>query len=345
MSAYKYDPEFYEAMKLVLDGPPQPIPKDIFDIRDFSNKFMSEINKSDSPPNPEVQRTPFTVPSYDGYDVPVTLFEAKVNAGSGAASAAEQQHNNGAGRPALVWIHGGGMTAGSVAIYAPVIETYALRTGLPIFAVDYRLSPEHPAPAAVEDCYAVVAHVSARGRHLYRVDPARIALYGDSAGGLFSASVCLAARARRLDPPIAKQILIYPALDDRTALRAADFNAAPMGSLLTWRGHEHRLVWDAYLGGAEKVGLPDGDDAPPAHVVPARAASLAGLPSAYIDIGTLDMFLDEVLVYARRLAADGVQVELHVMPGLPHGWEVASGISWFQRATQDRLSAIERIGK
>lgn len=230
------------------------------------------------------------------------------------------------------------MLSGSVATYAPQISYLAHRTGYPVFAVDWRLAPEHPAPVGLEDCYAALTWLSQHAEEL-GVDCKRLVVMGDSAGGLLSASTALVARDRGLSPPLAKQVLIYPTLDDRVVFPEGEGDGRE--ELLLWKHEWSRIAWGAYLGGDEKVGRDEGDV--PVNVVPQRVQDLRGLPSTYLDVGTLDMFMDEGMEYAKRLVSAGVEVELHVLPGLPHGWEMAGQITWFERMMQLRVDAIKRV--
>jgi acetyl esterase/lipase len=198
---------------------------------------------------------------------------------------------------------------------------------VPLLAVDYRLAPEHPHPGPVEDCYAGLAWLAEHAGEL-GVDPGRIALLGESAGGGLAAAAALLARDRGL--AVARQILIYPMLDDRTT--APDPALAPFA---LWTYDDNYTGWHALLG--DKTGTAD----VPASAAPARAADLAGLPAAYIEVGELDIFRDEDIEYARRLAAAGVSVELHVHPGCPHGFELTAPDSAVaRRARADRLRAL-----
>ncbi|MGQ0624079.1 MAG: alpha/beta hydrolase [Sporichthyaceae bacterium] len=230
--------------------------------------------------------------------------------------------------PALViYVHGGGMILGSVDLYDPRLRLLAARWGVRVLAVDYRLAPEHPHPAPVEDCYAALAWAAANAPAI-GIDATRIALVGESAGGGLAAGVTLLARARG-GPAIARQILLYPMLDDRT--RQAP---GPLPEILLWTYADNITGWGALLGDAA------GGAVVPACAAPARALDLAGLPPAYLVVGDIDIFAREDLAYAARLSAAGVPTEFHLLPGAPHAYDFLApeaGISKRTWADIDRL--------
>ena len=166
------------------------------------------------------------------------------------------------------------------------------------------------------------------------VDPTRLAVGGDSAGGGLAAGVALLTRDRS-GPQLALQLLIYPMLDDRTVV--SDPHLPP--EFLVWTYDDNATGWGAVLGGDS-----GGADVSP-YAAPARAVDLTGLPPAYIDVGDLDIFRDEDIDYARRLLAAGVPTELHVVPGCPHGFELLAGDLPVSRQAFDnrirRLAALE----
>jgi acetyl esterase/lipase len=210
--------------------------------------------------------------------------------------------------PAVLYMHGGGYFLGSVVASRKSYAEKMLETGVPYFVVDYRLSPEHPYPAPLEDCYAALSFMRDNAATI-GVDPSRIGLVGESSGGGLAAGLALLARDKNFTPPIKHQILIYPMLDDR--------NVVPdpaIEDLTIWKAADNETGWGAYLG--HQKGPPDG------YAVPARADDLTCLPSVYMDVGTLDIFRDENISYVSRLVKAGVPVEFHLLPGLPHAWEM-----------------------
>lgn len=223
------------------------------------------------------------------------------------------------------------MIALTIENYAIAIQNYVSATGVPFLVVDYRLCPEVQAPIPVTDAYAGLQYLHSHAAEL-GVDPARIAVMGDSAGGGIAASLTHYAKMNA-GPAIAKQILIYPMLDDRNL--TADPQIAPFA---TWSNEDNITGWTALLG-KDRVGGPD------IKVIEAAGrmtvAEAQDLPPAYIDVGELDIFRDEDLQYARTLGQAGVSCEFHVIPGAYHAFEVfapGSGIAQF--AIGQRAKAV-----
>ncbi|MFJ3778948.1 alpha/beta hydrolase [Streptomyces sp. NPDC090075] len=266
------------------------------------------------PAQPSVGRADHHVASHDGAEILLRWYTPAA-------------HDPSAVGPAVVYLHGGGMVSGSVALFDRLVAGYAADSGVPFLSVDYRRAPEHPHPAPAEDGFAGLTWLAGHAAEL-GVDPARIALMGESAGGGLAAAATLLARTRGL--PVARQILVYPMLDDRTT--------EPDPALLPfamWSYDDNHTGWHALLGDA--VGGPD----VPGHAAPAREEDLSGLPPAYIEVGELDIFRDEDVAYARRLAATGTSVELHVHPGCPHAFDhLAPGSDVARRARADRLRVL-----
>lgn len=212
--------------------------------------------------------------------------------------------------PGLVWMHGGGMVTGRPETDDPLLIPLVQELGLVVVSVDYCLAPEHPFPAPLEDCCAALQWTYARAQDL-NVDPDRIAVGGNSAGGGLAAALAQWAHDLGEVRPIF-QLLIYPMLDDRTCLLPAPDNL----DRLVWTPASNRFGWEAYLGrmiGQEPI---------PPYAVPARRENLSGLPPAWIGVGTLDLFYDENLAYAEKLRKCGVDCELKIVPGAYHGFDV-----------------------
>ncbi|WP_274645203.1 alpha/beta hydrolase [Microbacterium sp. C7(2022)] len=210
--------------------------------------------------------------------------------------------------PALFWIHGGGMITGSALQDERSCVDFARTLGITVASVDYRLAPEHPAPAALEDCYAALRwlfdHASERD-----IDPTRIAIGGASAGGGLAAGVALMAHDRG-EVDVAFQLLVYPMIDDRTVLRTDH----DLPEVRVWTKKSNLYGWTSY------VGTPGGAEVSD-YAAPARRGDLGGLPPAWIGVGSFDLFHDEDIAYAQRLRDAGVPCEVTVIQGAFHGFD------------------------
>jgi acetyl esterase/lipase len=209
-------------------------------------------------------------------------------------------------RPAVLWIHGGGYIVGSPQLEAFGTGRLARDLGVVAVSPDYRLAPEYPFPAALDDCMATLRWMYANA-HQVGIDADRIAVIGASAGGGLAAAV--AQRSHDEGIPLRAQVLLYPMLDDRTALRE---DHAGRGRFL-WTPSSNLFGWTAYLGREPRL-----TDAPE-YAAPARRADLAGLAPAWVGVGDLDLFHDEDIAYAEKLRACGVACELVIVPGMYHG--------------------------
>ena len=227
-------------------------------------------------------------------------------------------------------IHGGGYVGGSARELEFVHRPLAGTLGCVIVSVDYRLAPETVFPGAIEDCYAglrwTVAHADELG-----IDPARLGVMGESAGGGLAAALALMARDRG-EIGLAFQHLTYPMIDDRTCIRPPH----PFAGEFIWTPHNNRFGWSALLG--HEPGM----DAVSPYAAAARADDLSGLPPAFIMTGALDLFVDEDIEYARRLIAAGVPTELHVHSGGFHGFDALPGPAVANRAQAARIDALAR---
>ena len=203
--------------------------------------------------------------------------------------------------PGLLWIHGGGYVIGKAAQDDVLCRRYARELGATVASVEYRLAPDNPYPASLEDCYSALQWLV----RLPSVDPARVAIGGASAGGGLAAALALLTRDRD-EISLAAQLLVYPMLDDRTVNRKHLDNP---GHRL-WNQSSNKFGWSAYLGGAD-----------PQVAVPARRDDLSGLPPTWLGVGTFDLFHDEDLAYAKRLEAAGVRCEVEVVRGAFHGFD------------------------
>ncbi|GGF48168.1 esterase [Marmoricola endophyticus] len=234
---------------------------------------------------------------------------------------------------ALLHVHGGGYVMGSAQMADLTNRAIAEQVGMLVVSVDYRLAPEHPHPAPVEDCYAGLVWLAENAEEL-GVDPARIGVKGESAGGGLAAALALLARDRG-GPGLAFQHLVYPMLDDRTP---GGDDAQPYAGEYVWTTVNNRFGWESLLGG--QVGAPDTSP----YAVPARAADLAGLPPTYLATGSIDLFVEEDLDYARRLLRAGVPTEVHVYPGAFHAFQAAEHAEVTARFHRDSMDALRRAG-
>ncbi|WP_158665103.1 alpha/beta hydrolase [Ensifer adhaerens] len=214
-----------------------------------------------------------------------------------------------ANKPAILHIHGGGLVVGKPEVAIPELQQLSAELGVLIASVDYRLAPEHPFPAGLDDAYAALGWLHGAAAEL-GVDRNRIAVMGESAGAGLAAAVSLRARDRGA-LPIRFQLLRYPMLDDRTALHAPP---AHVGTFI-WNARSNAFGWTAALGRKPVI-----EDAP-AEAAPARAVDLGGLPPTWIGVGTLDLFAQESISFAVRLVEAGVAVEMSVVQGAYHGFD------------------------
>ena len=269
-----------------------------------------------------IGRTVYHAQAKDGHQIPIYAFmhdESKAEPASVPS-------------PAILHLHAGGMIAGSPDVFSGPLKILASTSGVPIFSVDYRLAPEFSHPYSVEDACAGLLWLG-QNAEKFKIDPSRIIVYGESAGGGVAAGAALMARDQRLSPPLAQQILLSPMLDDRiTKLVKA------LEPWVSWTYAENSTGWHALLGndiGTERVSP---------YSARARAKTVEGLPPTHLDVGTLDIFRDENIQYVVRLAAANVETEFHLYPGLQHGFEgVGAATEVARQATQNRMRATQRV--
>ncbi len=234
--------------------------------------------------------------------------------------------------PALLHIHGGGFVIGSLDSEHGSCVALCRRLGVVVVSVDYRLAPETPYPGPLEDCYAALVWTSSNSARL-QIDPARVAVFGQSAGGGLAAAVALLARDRK-GPQICFQYLGIPELDDRLETASMKrFVDTPM-----WNRPNAELSWDFYLGDQYQRGAAD----VPYLAAPARAEDLAGLPPAYVNTMEFDPLRDEGVEYAVRLMRAGVATELHSFPGTFHGSSIFSSAQISRRESAEMFAVLRR---
>jgi acetyl esterase/lipase len=288
LSRPPFDPELAVTLEAIRDRlPPTVTPQMIQPMRDAPPPVTVEELLAGRP----ITRADHTIPGFRDGEIQVTVFARDGHTEAG---------------PAIVRFHGGGMVMGSR--FSGIVQplTWVERFDAVCVAVDYRLAPQHPDPYPVQDCYATllwtVEHAAELG-----VDPARIVVNGPSAGGGLAAGVALLARDRG-GPPLLGQLLVSPMLDDRNET----VSSHQIDGVGVWDRGSNDTGWNALLGerrGTEAVSI---------YAAPSRATELTGLPPAYLECGSAEVFRDEDVAYASSLWAAGVQAELHVWPGAFH---------------------------
>ncbi|QHA02183.1 alpha/beta hydrolase fold domain-containing protein [Streptomyces broussonetiae] len=237
-----------------------------------------------------------------------------------------------AGAPILYYMHGGGMIIGNNRTVAGGVLDWAVDIGAIVVSVEYRLAPEHPDPAPIEDCYAGLLGTHGLATEIGG-DPNRIVVTGASAGGGFAAGLALLARDRG-GPELLGQLLMCPMLDDRFLTPSSQ----ELDGEGLWDTTSNMTGWNALLGerrGGSDVSI---------YTAPARATDLSGLPSSFIDVGSVETFRDEDIDYAARLLQAGVQTELHVWPGGFHGFDgIAPQAALSQTASATRSAWVRRL--
>lgn len=239
--------------------------------------------------------------------VMVTVVRPKAGAATATAPATPSPPTV-RGAAGMLQIHGGGQILGTRHFGIEGLMALAERRGIVGVSVEYRLAPEHPAPAQAEDCYAALKWMADNAGEL-GFDPGRLLVGGFSAGGGLSAAVALMARDRG-GPGLIGQYLGAPMLDDRDATTST----LQYDGVGAWARRNNITAWDALLG--ERRGGPDVSP----YAAPARASDLSNLPPAYIEVGAAEVFRDEAVDYASRMWAAGSQAELHVWAGGFHGF-------------------------
>lgn len=288
------DAELREPIRTMLRQMPPTNFNDLPAARANSRKQTEEMKKL-LPEIPGIVTEDRVIPGpADAPDVPVRIYRPENQSGV---------------LPALLWIHGGGYIMGDIESLDYSTRQLALAGECVIVSVDYRLAPDNPYPAPLEDCYAALKWLHENANEL-KADASRIAIGGGSAGGGLAAGLALLARDRA-EVTVMFQLLIYPMIDDRNTVPASD----EVRDALLWTRALNMLGWRSYLGCE-----PGGNDIS-CYAAASRAENLKGLPATYICVGDLDLFAEEDTEYARRLIAAGVSTELHVYPGGCHAFD------------------------
>lgn len=233
--------------------------------------------------------------------------------------------------PALLWVHGGGFVMGSADNEDPTVRNLVTQVGCAVAVVDYRLAPETTFPGPVEDCYAALKWLYRNANEL-GIAADRVALGGSSAGAGLCAGLALLTRDRG-EIPLAFQLLIHPMLDDRTAVTT---DPHPYTGEFIWKPQANYFGWESMLG------QKPGSEGVSPYAAAARATDLAGLPPTFISVGSLDLFLEEDMEYARRLVRAGVPTEFHLYPGGFHGFNMVPTARITQALQRDFVNALKR---
>jgi acetyl esterase/lipase len=310
------DPELKGPIKMMLSQMPVNNFNDLPSARAASEKMMAAM-KSQMPVIPGVKTEDRTIPGPKGApDITVRIYRPEKQTGL---------------LPALLWIHGGGYMLGEIDQEDATCKQFVLAANCVVVSVEYRLAPEHPYPAPLEDCYAALKWLSSHAKEL-KADHSHIAIGGASAGGGLAAGLAILARDRA-EVPVMFQLLVYPMINDCNVVPASD----TLPDALFWTRESNLMGWRSYLGcepGAKDISC---------YASAYRATALEDLPAAYITVGDIDLFSQEDTDYARRLIAAHVPTELHVYPGGPHAFDMlvpSADIS--KRFTADIHRALKR---
>ena len=312
MTQRNYDPELEQILSLL------PTVTDFSSVETIQTmrEARAELFGSPPPDRDDVSKQDLEVPGPEGApDVPIRIYRP-------TADATEP-------RPCVYEIHGGGFMTGSIDMMDGWCQVAAARLDAVVVSVEYRLAPEHPFPAGVEDCYAGLCWTAQNASDL-GVDRDRIAVAGQSAGGGLAAATALLARDRG-GPALCFQLLEIPELDDRLETPSmVAFDDTPL-----WNRPNAVWSWRHYLG-------PDHSGEVSPYAAPARAMDLSGLPSAYVSTMEFDPLRDEGIEYALRLMQAGVSVELHSYPGTFHGSSLLPTAGVSKRNAAEVLDSLAR---
>lgn len=309
---YDVDPEVAAGLIAMFGPEPAaPVPVDDWATRRHNTHAMFSELRTKYAPAVDVETQDVTMTVAEGASVGLRIYRPHTRDSDGV----------------LLYLHGGGMIMCNLETHDAICREYAVRTGMCVVAVDYRLAPEHPFPVPVDDCMAALRWVA--GQRDQGWAPHRIVVGGESAGGGLAAAVALRARDEG-GPEIAGLLLVYPMLDDRTCERDAGLDA-----VATWTYDDHLTAWRAYVGT---------DGAASGYAAPLRAETVVGLPPTYLEVGELDIFRAEITAFAGRLLESGVRLEFHLHPAVPHAFELfAPAAAVSERAMADRVRALKSL--
>lgn len=304
----RINPELLKGLSLL---PPLHLPDDLARIRQAP---ILPTGKSDA-----VRTEERVIPGADAQEMLIKIYEPAGREGQKL--------------PALLWLHGGGYVLGHPNGEDFICEGFVHTADCVVVSPDYRLAPEHPYPAAIEDAYAALVWLAGNAEE-FCIDLNRIAIGGASAGGGLTAALALLARDR-CGPKLCFQMPLYPMIDDRNDSSSSH----EITDSRVWNHANNAVAWDMYLSGTSASNIPP-------YAAPYRARKLEGLPPAYTCVGQLDPFRDETIEYVARLAQAGVEVEFHLYPGGYHAFEhVVPDADISKRAMNGYRSALARAFK
>jgi acetyl esterase/lipase len=311
--ADRLDPEIKEAIKVMV-GQPRMDFSNIPAARASSKKMMANVKMPEiSGVITEDRKVPGPK---DSPDVPVRVYRPGKRTGL---------------LPALLWIHGGGYMFGDLDQEDFIGKQFSLAGDCVVVSVDYRLAPENPYPAPLEDCYAALKWLASHTSEL-KADHSRIAIGGASAGGGLASGLGLLVRDRA-EIDIIYQLLVYPMMNDCNVAPASQI----LPDTLLWTRQSNLIGWRSYLG------CEPGGTGITCYASASRATDLKGLPPTYITVGDLDLFAQESVEYAWRLIEAGVSTELHVYPGGCHAFDmIVPNALISKRFTADMHGALKR---
>jgi acetyl esterase/lipase len=310
-----FDPELEAVLALLSDSFPSTItPEMIPLLRQGPAPWEGSID--DLLAEAGIERQDVTIPGHAGDEIEVSVLRRAGRTGVG---------------PGIYHTHGGGMIMGDRFVGLDQLLGWITDLDAVVVTVEYRLAPEFPDPYPVRDCYAGLVWTAEHAEEL-GIDPERLIIAGASAGGGLAAGTALLARDEG-GPALAGQVLIYPMLDDRDRT----VSTTQIDGIGVWDRGSNVTGWSALLG--DRRGTGDVS----VYAAPARATDLSGLPPAFIDCGSAEVFRDEDVAYATALWAAGVQAELHVWPGGFHGFDMMAPHSVLAKAMRTaRDSWVER---